>query len=1449
MTNRTNTLTQRVVSRSVRVALVGWCALVGLLTLGVVQASGLVTRPYLSRITEVPAVGPHGETVGFPGPLQQVRAVAIDSAHHLFEAGLGAGGEQLDEFDGSSGAFIAQLSDRGESNGVGGLAVDNSNGYLYAGRSREVAVLDATGGLLQTWTGTPSEPFGNYSIQGVAVDNDPTTLGGDWAAGDVFVATSVQVEGKPNEWANKAVDVFKPKPGGGEEYVTQITGVSPSEPFGKSTSLRAVAVDEADGEVLVADGKLVDVFRPSTPGEYELVRQIAGTPAGPFATNIRALAVDAGTGETFVVEEVEIGKAMVVYEFGGTGAYLGRLSGTSTGPFFKVSSVAGDPSTHHLYVTDEVVFNTGSQIFSTGMIDFFGEGVTIPDVSSSPATAVTASSATLNGSVNPLGEGRASCRFRWGSSEELVEEASCPSEYEGSGVQKVQVALSGLQPDTMYYYRLEASNRNGTNAGEEATASCEGIKSIDACFTTLGPGFREQWAENVSATAVTLRASVDPHGKPTSAYVEYGPCAGLTSCAAEPYTTSVPTSPGEALGSGITPMRLVPEHVRDLSPGAVYHYRIVALSEMSPGEVVSFYGPEGTFTTQTAGAFALPDGREWEMVSPPQKMGALVEPIGQEGLIQAAAGGGAFTFHTNQPTEADPAGYANQEQIVAVRGPGGWASRDIAIAHDPAVGKSEGVGEDYRFFSEDLSSAVVQPAGAFIPASSSQAIAPKEASEQTAFLRKDFDSTGGVCAMSCYRPLATGMEGYANVPEGTHFGEEGQCPYVQVACGPLFVGASPNGRHVIVSSKVALTGTAIPPGHDQLYEWSEGLLSLASVLPDGSLPTGGASFQSNDGSARNAVSEDGSRVFWSESFGEKHLYMTDTVTGGSVRLDAVRGGSGEGSGYPVLQAVTPDGSRALFEDGQPLTTDSGANGNLYECAIAETAGQPSCELSDLTPANGAEAANVIGAALGASEDGSWVYFVANGVLSNDGVPVAGAVHGNCEVAPSAGKLCNLYVRHGGRTSLVAVISGEDATDWGLGGTPSELTARVSPDGRWLAFMSDRDLTGYDNRDALGGMPDEELYLYHAGAGEGSTALACASCDPTGGRPTGVSYGQEGYGVPLVGGWGGWSASTWLAADVPGWTTYRGSEALYQSRYLSDSGRLFFDSPGALVPQDVNGTWDVYEYEPAGVGDCTTGGARFSARSNGCVGSISSGGSAEESAFMDASETGGEVFFLTKAKLLAQDFDEAFDVYDAHECTAASPCLPATVPQSPECTTAEACRAAPSPQPDVFGAPPSATFDGLGNAVPSAPAVVAVKTRAKGPSQAQRLARALKRCRRLKGKRRAACRRSARGRYARTAHGHRSNVGNGRGDRGECFAEKRCVGIAYGDRGAGRVGGCVVRVRRGMLDVPSVVAFDVRCAAERVAARRQGSARGYVREPRRRVGGWESESGDDHRCVA
>src|ERR1019366_7236000 len=88
-------------------------------------------------------------------------------------------------------------------------------------------------------------------------------------------------------------------------------------------------------------------------------------------------------------------------------------------------------------------------------------------------------------------------------------------------------------------------------------------------------------------------------------------------------------------------------------------------------------GADQTFTTQPLGSgFVLPDGREWEMVTPPQKLGAQVLGMGEAGPVaQASSQGNIVTYAAASPTEAEPPGYANQEQVLATRGSDGWASR------------------------------------------------------------------------------------------------------------------------------------------------------------------------------------------------------------------------------------------------------------------------------------------------------------------------------------------------------------------------------------------------------------------------------------------------------------------------------------------------------------------------------------------------------------------------------------------------------------------------------------------------------------------------------------------------------------------------------------------------------------------------------------------------------
>jgi hypothetical protein len=1326
------------------------CGVVG--WLGAAPALSAVTHDYLpapsEKLTEgVPGEGPLKEVVPQPGPLLSVEAMTVDQGHLWLAEDVegGVGAFRVDEFNSGSGAFEAQLPQTSAVHNVDAIAAGHATGgrELYVGAHEVstpvVALFGASGALQTTWTGAAT-PGGSFQpgVTGVAVDGRGSSVG-DWAAGDVYVATSAGFE-----TGGGVVDVLEANVKNEEKYVAQIAGTCPVEgttctpaevsPF---VAPGHVAVSALTGEVFVLDAAhAVDVFRPVEVAgvkTFEYVRQFVA-PAGVNLTHLIGVAVDGAEGDVYVASELG-----VLYEFTSEGEYLGRIGETPAGSLGSLRSVAVDEASHGLFVGEP------------GVVSVFGANLTIPSVAVASPTGLEPTSVTLNGVVDPENAGEATCRFEYGTSLSYGKEAGCTSPVaNGNSAVPVQSEpVGGLEPDTVYHYRLDATNANGTNTGEDAEDLGE--------FLTPGPGVQAS-ASDVSATAATLNASINPNGAATSYVFQYS-TANTASCPAS--CTSVPSPAGE-LPAGASGVEVPAEHIQDLAPDSVYHFRVVAVSG---GE--TFDSPDETFTTQSAGSFTLADGREWELVSPPDKHGALLLPINERGVMQAAADGDAMSYVADAPTESGPSGYAEGVQVFSVRGPGGWQSRDITLPHEAATRLSGGNGFEFRFFSEDLSQGVVQPFGALVPS-----VSP-EASEQTAMLSSDYlnGNPGEPClaaaGMHCFRPLVSGKPGFANVPEpGTVFGEEGECSGAEpelTLCGPHFLGATPDASHIVLSSTVGLDAQITGEG---LYEWAAGKLAPVSLLPKGAgaAPHPGlGAFKSR--TARGAISEDGSRVFWSPNSGEDHLYVRDVPREETVQLDVPQGVKALGAPNPEFQVASADGSTVFLTDTQHLTGMSGKVGaDLYECAVTEEAmGVLKASLTDVTPGG-----DVQGQVLGISKDGSWVYFVANGVLA------PGAVHGTCQQnASTAGEECNLYVRHAGVTQLVAVLSGADKPDWDYRREGPELqllTARVSPDGRWLAFMSRQQLTGYDNRDVVSGEPDEEVFLYDALTGR----LVCASCNPTGARPVGEEYEKvKSSNGGLVGGDRVWEDGDWLAANVPGWTPFELTVARYQSRYLSDSGRLFFNARDGLVPQAVNNSWDVYEFEPEGVPEgehaCSAGSGsgsdvfrpargfvvegRAGEEGAGCVALISSGESPQESAFLDASESGGDVFFLTTARLEPRlDYDSAIDVYDAHECTSASPCTQPPAEQSPACDTEASCKASPTPQPPLFGAPASATFSGPGNAPPSSPPPPA-KPPVKPLTRAQKLAAALKSCRKDRVKpKRVACERVARKRYGTKAKG-------------------------------------------------------------------------------------------------
>jgi hypothetical protein len=920
-----------------------------------------------------------------------------------------------------------------------------------------------------------------------------------------------------------------------------------------------------------------------------------------------------------------------------------------------------------------------------------------------PGSEVENEAVTLHGSLEPLGK-PTSWYFEYGEGLRTKEE-------ESSSLGKVEpkAKISGLKPNTSYSCKLVAHNEYGTTDG------------ADGEFTTYSPPvFESQSFEKVGSIDATLRAAfdpVDPLG-PTLAstyYFEYGP---TTKYGLRTPETSVAAGQGTVAATA---------HLNGLQPDIEYHFRIVMTDARGTTD-----GPDTTFTTFSTIGSGLPDHRIYEMVSPPEDNNADIyvpELDAENGGQHLDAEG---TTATGYPFEVSPEGSA----VVYVGDPSFGGNGDIGegggnnyLATRTAEGwKASSIMPPVKFaeyygFSSNLSVGVLT-AGGFFDKTPLTEEAPG-GGYNVIYTRTMSDGS--------YHPLFTKTPPNRDPAEFGFHQEE--TPY-EVGSGNsavLYAGASADFSHILFEADAAFTPEAADPGREanDLYESVDGQLSSVDVLPHGE-PAPNATFggyqpqpESDNGFPKEpdlsrVISADGSRIFWTDlATGDLYVRENGTTT---VQVDASKVPAGEGekeakereanSGGGNFQTASSDGSKVFFTDCKRLTTESTAvfsseclnagharfgqtyadavlSGNdLYEYDVE------SGELTDLTVdhnASDALGADVQGV-IGASEDGEYVYFVADGVLT-EGKNAEGK-------EPVAGDP-NLYLSHAGETTFIATLNAEsDNPQGGSGGdtggdwrpTLGRRTAEVTPDGHGVVFETTNSLTGDDNAGF------REVYVYDAESGH----LVCASCLPTGEPPDAESF------LPISG------------QDHP----------TFQLRLISEDGsRVFFDSRVGLVAHATDRQTNVYEWERGGAGSCQD--------SRGCVYVLSGGTSPYGSYLVGASASGDDVFFVTRAQLVQQDDNEAYNLYDAH----AGGVLP---PAPPECS-GTSCQGVPF-APTAFEAPASVTFNGIGNFPPPAPASAA-KPKTAAQIKAANLAKARKACRAKKNKRkRAGCEAKARKRY-------------------------------------------------------------------------------------------------------
>jgi hypothetical protein len=687
----------------------------------------------------------------------------------------------------------------------------------------------------------------------------------------------------------------------------------------------------------------------------------------------------------------------------------------------------------------------------------------------------------------------------------------------------------------------------------------------------------------------------------------------------------------------------------------------------------------------------LPDCRAYEVVSPLDKDDNNIAA----NQVRSSASGDAVTYASNG-SFAEPASSKAADRYIARRGPTGWSVRNITPPYRSFNGNLF-VPFEELFFTPDLSKGLIR--SEYFPLTS--------------------ESPAGYINLYLADTGSGSYEAVTGPPPGLG-------PYVQVegSTEPQSVGTSTDLSHVVFQEYGTDLAPEGSPAKTHEYEWTNGHLSMIDIAPEGTTLEAEDEAGINNGiPARgdvwHAVSSDGSRVFFTggDATGRNgqrevtgQVYVREVNQARTIEVSTSQKTNGKGTDGTDENGPRParywgasvDGSRAFFTSRAELTNNAYTGpadnaSNLYEYNL-ETG-----VLGDLTvdtnigDVNGAEVLGLVTA----GDDGSYVYFVAEGRLAE------GAVLGQP----------NLYLSHAGKIAFIATLEhaetvgsngaegNGDSLDWAgakpdsgeaafesLG--PGSHTVRVTPDGTHLAFESELSLTGYDNKpvepnDCLGivnfefaSRPCKEIYVYDT-----TTGLTCVSCDPNDSPPIGPATlgGKE-------------ETNELFGTPFPYYSPHNFSD---------DGGRLFFQSPDPLVPHDSNGRQDVYEYE---------GGHLYP---------ISNVAGNYNSHFVDASSSGNDAFITTPDQLLPSDTDSRADAYDVR----VNGGWPVSV-SSPECDNGDSCKGPVSQQPGVFGAPASATFSGAGNVLPvsSAKPRVTAKTRAKrcGKGYVRKRGRCIKR---------------------------------------------------------------------------------------------------------------------------
>jgi hypothetical protein len=591
----------------------------------------------------------------------------------------------------------------------------------------------------------------------------------------------------------------------------------------------------------------------------------SGTGSGQFNAWPVSSFITVGPDDTIYVGDQER-----IQRFDPAGTYIGDVPDPDevikNGQF--VASLAADGAGALLvsFATSSFGFTSKPDVFK---LDSNGEELCKIDVASPRAVAVG-----IDGEAYVFDASIAGARQFSPSCDDLEESFGAPAFAASTGIATGSACLSA---GTDIY----VSNSVSSGGFVRAFGPPPDRQDVAECLPPeAAPRISSQHAVSVDTDSALLRAKINPlFWGDTSYHVEYG-----TEECSEGGCEALPDT---ELGSGVVNADVTGDtFLSDLEPGETYHFRFVAQSGgggptyggdpdgEGPQEASFEEGLEGTFSTfavpsepscanaefRIGPSAKLPDCRAYEMVTPLDKNGSDVQ---REGVDQARPDGSQLTYSAVSASFADPEAAPQVSQYVATRHPlgsasPGWSSENVSAprsSHSLYEEQQIYVFDPFRVFSEDLCEA-------WVFQDTDVALAPGAPPGFGALYRRDN------CAGGDYEALTT-------VEPSTD--DDAGAPLYW----PVLQGFTPGGDLGVFRANGALTPDAyVDPKEEgypaQLYAIEDGGgLHLVSILPDGSAASTDSAAGTHYASYglnikdrnRHAVSEDGTRIFWSKEEG------------------------------------------------------------------------------------------------------------------------------------------------------------------------------------------------------------------------------------------------------------------------------------------------------------------------------------------------------------------------------------------------------------------------------------------------------------------------------------------------------------------------------------------------------------------------------------------------------